>query len=319
MVGPVLSVLLVIATAWRRRRAGTHGADRPLRGGDTPTWRPPRHRPDAGAPAPISVRPDAPAPAPRRPARRPRSAPGRGLLCANSRSRHGSSAVTTVGPPTGEATTNSPSTESSRSASPASPDPAETSAPPRPSSRTWIISRSSDRHTSTDGGPRPAVLADVLEQLGGGEVRDALDGLRGPGRQVHGDRHRHGAARGHRGQRRVQAAVGEDRRVDAAGEVAQLLEGDLHLAVRLADHPARPPPGPRAASPWPGRGPWPARPAGPARRRAGRARSGAGRRRRCRPPPRGPTPARRSAAPARPTAGAARAPAPGPPSSSRAR
>ena len=37
-------------------------------------------------------------------------------------------------------------------------------------------SRSSARHTSTDADLRPAVLADVLEQLGDGEVRDALDG-----------------------------------------------------------------------------------------------------------------------------------------------
>ena len=40
-----------------------------------------------------------------------------------ARSRQGSSAVTVVGPPTGESTTNSPSTASSRSASPAMPEP----------------------------------------------------------------------------------------------------------------------------------------------------------------------------------------------------
>ena len=39
------------------------------------------------------------------------------------RFRHGSSAVTDVGPPTGESTTNSPSTASRRSASPAMPEP----------------------------------------------------------------------------------------------------------------------------------------------------------------------------------------------------
>ena len=89
--------------------------------------------------------------------------------------------------------------------------------------------------------------------------------------------------------------------MDAAGQVAQLLKRQLHLAVRLVDHRRR-----RVrvlqqlllrqTEPHRQR-----RPAGPARRRADPARCAADRPRPCRPRPRGRTPARRSAAPARRT------------------
>lgn len=64
------------------------------------------------------------------------------------RARHGSSAVTRVGPPTGESSTNSPSTDPSRSASPVIPLPPSSRAPPFPSSDTWISSRSPARRPS---------------------------------------------------------------------------------------------------------------------------------------------------------------------------
>ena len=111
----------------------------------------------------------------------------------------------------------------------------------------------------------------------------------------------HGAAGGQRGQRALQADV-ERRRVDAAGDVAQLGDGLLGAPVRLVDEladlvevdvVARPP-----ASPWPCPDAWPAPPAGPGCRRAGRARSAAAWRPRRRPSGCGP----------------ARASAPGPPS-----
>ena len=54
-------------------------------------------------------------------------------------------------------------------------------------------------------------------------------------RQVDVDRHRDRAARREGGDGGVQAAVGQHRRVDAAGEVAQLDERLLGLAVRLVD------------------------------------------------------------------------------------
>ena len=126
--------------AYRLRRASSlvvrgahaHGADRRPVPGDTP---PPRC---GGRSAAV------PAGEPRRRSVRTTSGPratsahgGTGGPCPvapaspvrrrSARSRQGSSAVTVVGPPAGESTTNSPSTESSRSASPASPVPPDTS------------------------------------------------------------------------------------------------------------------------------------------------------------------------------------------------
>ena len=80
------------------------------------------------------------------------------------------------------------------------------------------------------------------------------------------------------GQGRVQPAVVEHGRVQAADELAQLGEGLHGLVVRLLDGP---PGGSGASARWrgPSPGAWPARPAAAGRRRAGRARSGAARRR----------------------------------------
>ncbi|CAI7978283.1 conserved hypothetical protein [Frankia sp. Hr75.2] len=80
------------------------------------------------------------------------------------------------------------------------------------------------------------MLADVGEQLGGGEVDDALDRRRRPLVQL--DRHPDGnrAAHPQRRDRARQAPVGEDRGMDAAGQVAQLPQRQLDLAVRLLDH-----------------------------------------------------------------------------------
>ena len=83
---------------------------------------------------------------------------------------------------------------------------------------------------------RVGVLGGVGEGLGDDEVRG---GLRGRARaaqrrrvgDVDADRDR--AAGGQRGQRGVEAAVGEDGRVDAADQVAQLGERLLDLAVRV--------------------------------------------------------------------------------------
>ena len=79
------------------------------------------------------------------------------------------------------------------------------------------------------------VLGHVGERLRHHEVGDRLHrGLR-PDRHVdvHVDRDR--AERGQAGQRRVEAAVGQHRRVHAPDEVAQLGEGLLGLDVRLVD------------------------------------------------------------------------------------
>ena len=88
--------------------------------------------------------------------------------------------------------------------------------------------------------PRAAglgVLGDVGQGLGHEEVGDRLGARAGAARQVDVDGHRHRAARGERAHGRVQTAVGQHGGVDAAGEVAQLDERLLGLAVRLRDEP----------------------------------------------------------------------------------
>ena len=127
--------------------------------------------------------------------------------------------------------------------------------------------------------------------------------------------------RGDAGERRVEALVVEHGRVQAADEVAQLLERLLGLLVRLLDRLAG-----RLGQVGEGgaghaRGSWPARPAAAGRRRAGPARCGGVRRRRRRPPRPGSRSASRSAGPARcgwgraacapPTGRARPSPAPG--------
>src|SRR5919106_216735 len=60
---------------------------------------------------------------------------------------HGISTINTVGPPSGESRCSSPSSVPTRSRNPASPAPSPISAPPTPSSCTWIVSRSPVRRT----------------------------------------------------------------------------------------------------------------------------------------------------------------------------
>ena len=80
----------------------------------------------------------------------------------------------------------------------------------------------------------------------------------------------------------VQAPVGEHRRVDAADQVAQLVQRRRRLASRAsASSVCARRPGRVQQLPRPRRGSCRSRPAGPARRRAGRARSGAARRPEC--------------------------------------
>ena len=81
----------------------------------------------------------------------------------------------------------------------------------------------------------PGVLGDVGERLGHHEVGDRLHrGLR-PHRHVHVHVDRHRAQRGQAGQGRVQAALGQHRRVHAPDEVAQLGKGLFGLRVGLVD------------------------------------------------------------------------------------
>ena len=80
------------------------------------------------------------------------------------------------------------------------------------------------------------VLRRVREQLGGDEVRVALDrrGQRGI-REVDLDDDRHGAARGERLEAGREAAVLQDRRREPARERPQLVERLAGLVARLAD------------------------------------------------------------------------------------
>jgi hypothetical protein len=79
------------------------------------------------------------------------------------------------------------------------------------------------------------VLADVREAFGDHEVRRRFDGagqpLVGSGRHLY----RHRRARGEVLERRRQPAVGEDRGMDAARQVAQLLQREVGLLPRAAD------------------------------------------------------------------------------------
>ena len=74
-----------------------------------------------------------------------------------------------------------------------------------------------------------AYFATFCERLGGDEVRGALDGAGQPG-DGDLDGHGHRRAGRERAQRGLEAAVGEDRGVDAARELAQLVEARLQLA-----------------------------------------------------------------------------------------
>ena len=78
------------------------------------------------------------------------------------------------------------------------------------------------------------MLGDVREGLGRDEVRGGLDlRLQAVDRRVDGDRHR--SLPGQRAERDGEAALGQDPGVDPAGELSQLLDGDLYLLGRVRE------------------------------------------------------------------------------------
>ena len=83
----------------------------------------------------------------------------------------------------------------------------------------------------------PCVFGDVGQRLGDDEVRDGFDSVGQALGQIDVQRRRHarGGALHHRRQRGVQAAVGEDRRCDAAHHVAQFDQCALGVVVGLGD------------------------------------------------------------------------------------
>jgi hypothetical protein len=154
---------------------------------------------------------------------------------------HGSTAEMIVGPPDGDSTNRSPSTPARRSARPDRPG-AGRVGPADAVIADHDVEGAGRTGTTVHGHARVAgagVLGDVGERLGDGEVRDRLHGGPRPDRHVDLDGDRDGAARGEAGQRRVEAAVGEHRRVDAADQFAELDEGGLGLGVRLVDEGGR--------------------------------------------------------------------------------
>ena len=111
------------------------------------------------------------------------------------------------------------------------------------------------------------------DEVGGGLDRAAAGAVRRRPSIVTGTARR----RRERLERRLQAAVGEHRRSDAAREVAQLARSRAAPRSRASSSSSRGLGVAVELAPRPGRGSSPARRAAPARRRAGRARCGAAR------------------------------------------
>ena len=134
---------------------------------------------------------------------------------------HGSSALTVVGPAGGALDRERPVERLDPPPQPGEPAPGRVGA-----ARAVVGDRDlepvvapSDRDLDARGA---GVLGGVRERLGGDEVRGRLDAPRAGVRKVDRDGRRQRAAVGERLERGADAPVGEHRRVDAAGEVAQL-------------------------------------------------------------------------------------------------
>ena len=153
---------------------------------------------------------------------------------------HGISALSRVPPAGGLQTFRRPSSASTRSASPRSPEPFAGSAPPLPSSVISTISVPLSRLTSTVADSRLGVLGDVGQALGDEVVGGDLDLRRRALGEVDVERDADRRAGGERLQRHRQAVVAQDRGVDAARDLAQLLQRGVELA-RGQVSAARPP------------------------------------------------------------------------------
>ena len=145
---------------------------------------------------------------------------------------------TTVPRPGAESTVTSPSRAPSRSAMPCSPVPYPFAAGSKPCAvvgdrepQLAVRPLEGDR-----GRRRVRVLRHVLEGLERGEVDGRLDLLRQAldAIGVHVDGHRRLASL--RDERRCQALVGEQRRIDTAGEVAQIVERTACVHLQLGEH-----------------------------------------------------------------------------------
>ena len=143
----------------------------------------------------------------------------------------------TVGPPLGEAIASVPSSAARRLCRPSRPWPAGSAPPGRrraPRCAGAVLAPDADL-----GAVRLGVLDGVGQRLGDGEVGGQLD--RGGQAPVEVDLDPGGQrrARGQRADGLAQAALGEQRGADPAGEVAQLAHRELGLAARLLHELAR--------------------------------------------------------------------------------
>ena len=151
----------------------------------------------------------------------------------------GISARTTVPLEGRDRTSSRPPSAATRSARPVSPLPAAGSAPPTPSSRTSITTRSRSRRTVTSAAAARGVLGDVGQRLRHDEVGRRLDRRRERRIDVRGDRHRQRRPCGEGVEPGGQPALGEDRGMDAAGELAQLREPGGELDERVVEQRRR--------------------------------------------------------------------------------
>ena len=150
---------------------------------------------------------------------------------------HGTSRVTTVGPPAGLDTLMVPSNAASRRITPSMPVPDS-----RVGATTAVVADDRAQHPVGVGQRDPRVPGagvpdDVGQALGDGEVDGRLDRVRRPTGHPGGDLDRDRHVERERLDRATEPAVGEHRRVDAADHRAQVAERGGGGGAGLADQP----------------------------------------------------------------------------------
>ena len=153
------------------------------------------------------------------------SDPGSLGMCASRR----------VPSPGGLVSTSRPSSTASRSISPRRPVPPSTVAPPLPSSVTTTTTSPPWRLTCDGGVAGLGVAHDVGQAFGDDEVRGGLDRRRQALVELDGRLDVQRRPRHQRLDRGADAALGQERGMDAARELAQLRERDRELLADLVD------------------------------------------------------------------------------------